>query len=75
MPRDRAHGEYAAAAVARGIPTLQEFFGLRLARRVASESGHADVVAGNNVLAHVPNLNDFVAGMRCTAEAGWRRHV
>jgi SAM-dependent methyltransferase len=53
----------AAAAVARGIPTLQEFFGLDVARRVAAESGHADLVAGNNVLAHVPDLNDFVAGI------------
>ncbi len=53
----------AAAAIARGIPTLQQFFGLDLARRVASESGLADLVAGNNVLAHVPNLNDFVAGV------------
>ena len=53
----------AAAALARGIPTLQQFFGLETARRVAAESGHADVVAGNNVLAHVPNLNDFVAGI------------
>ncbi len=56
-------GSTAAAALTRGIPTLQEFFGLELARRVAAESGHADVVAGNNVLAHVPNLNDFVAGI------------
>ena len=53
----------AAAAIAKGIPTLQEFFGLALARRVAAEHGHADLVAGNNVLAHVPNLNDFVAGI------------
>jgi len=53
----------AAAALARGIPTRQEFFGLALARRVAAEAGRADVVAGNNVLAHVPDLNDFVAGI------------
>lgn len=53
----------AAAALARGIPTLQEFFGLERARQIAAESGQADVVAGNNVLAHVPDLNDFVAGI------------
>ncbi|MEZ5564345.1 MAG: class I SAM-dependent methyltransferase [Gammaproteobacteria bacterium] len=53
----------AAAAIARGIPTRQEFFGLETARRIAAESGEADVVAGNNVLAHVPDLNDFVAGI------------
>jgi len=53
----------AAAAVAKGIPTLQEFFGLALARRLVAESGAADLVAGNNVLAHVPDLNDFVAGI------------
>ncbi|MEO7387610.1 MAG: methyltransferase domain-containing protein, partial [Gammaproteobacteria bacterium] len=53
----------AAAAVAKGIPTLQEFFGLAVARRVVAEYGQADLVAGNNVLAHVPNLNDFVTGI------------
>jgi SAM-dependent methyltransferase len=53
----------AAAALAKGVPTLQEFFGVGLARRVAREQGRADLVCGNNVLAHVPDLNDFVAGV------------
>ena len=50
----------ASAALAKGIPTLQEFFGTRLAGRVAGEHRRADVIAGNNVLAHVPDLNDFL---------------
>jgi len=53
----------AAAALARGIPTIQEFFGLDRARKIVAEHGKADVVAGNNVLAHVPDLNDFMAGI------------
>lgn len=53
----------AAAALARGIPTVQAFFGLERARQIVADSGQADVVAGNNVLAHVPGLNDFVAGI------------
>jgi SAM-dependent methyltransferase len=54
----------AAAAIAKGIPTLTEFFGVALARRIASEHGEADLVVGNNVLAHVPDINDFVEGIR-----------
>ncbi|MFN8224457.1 MAG: class I SAM-dependent methyltransferase [Gaiellales bacterium] len=53
----------AAVAVQNGIPTLVEFFGRRLAESIASESA-ADLLVGNNVLAHVPDLNDFVAGMK-----------
>jgi SAM-dependent methyltransferase len=53
----------ARAATARGIPTVVEFFGKRLAERLRSEHGAADLVLGNNVLAHVPDLNDFVAGV------------
>ncbi len=54
----------AAAAIAKGIPTVSEFFGVRLAARLAAEHGAADLVVGNNVLAHVPDINDFVAGAR-----------
>ena len=54
----------AAAAVARGIPTLNEFFTEDLARRLASEGRVADVIHANNVLAHVPDPNGFVAGIR-----------
>ncbi len=53
----------ATAAIARGVPTVQEFFGTRLAARLRAEHGAADLVLGNNVLAHVPDLNDFVAGV------------
>jgi SAM-dependent methyltransferase len=53
----------AAVAVERGIPTIVKFFGCELAESLASEST-ADLLVGNNVLAHVPDLNDFVAGMR-----------
>jgi SAM-dependent methyltransferase len=53
----------AEAARARGIPTLTEFFGVDLAKRVAAAEGQADLVIGNNVIAHVPDLNDFVAGV------------
>lgn len=53
----------AAAARAKGIPTFVEFFGLSLANRLVSEGYRADLIIGNNVLAQVPDLNDFVAGM------------
>lgn len=53
----------AAAAVAKGIPTLVKFFGADTARAVVMERGRADLLLGNNVLAHVPDLNDFVRGM------------
>ena len=53
----------AEVARKKNIPTLVEFFGLDLARRLASEGKRADLIIGNNVLAQVPDLNDFVAGM------------
>jgi SAM-dependent methyltransferase len=53
----------AVAAEERGVPTLVEFFGAELARRLVRERGHADLVLGNNVLAQVPDLNDFVEGV------------
>jgi SAM-dependent methyltransferase len=54
-----------AAAVARerGIPTVARFFGASAAGDLRSEHGPADLLVGNNVLAHVPDLNDFVAGL------------
>jgi SAM-dependent methyltransferase len=54
----------AVEAEARGVPTLVEFFGVDLARRLAAEGRRADLVAGNNVLAQVHDLNGFVAGLR-----------
>ncbi len=53
----------AAAAEKIGVPTLVEFFGETLARALARGGRSADLIIGNNVLAHVPRLNDFVAGI------------
>jgi SAM-dependent methyltransferase len=53
----------ARAAIEKGIPTEVRFFGADTARELAAER-HADLLVGNNVLAHVPDLNDFVAGMK-----------
>jgi SAM-dependent methyltransferase len=53
----------AIAAEERGVSTLVEFFGVELAERLAAEGRQADLVLGNNVLAQVPDLNDFVAGV------------
>ena len=52
----------AEAARAKGIEIVEEFFGQELAARLASEGRQADLIAANNVLAHVPDINDFVAG-------------
>ncbi|MDA9491939.1 class I SAM-dependent methyltransferase [Bradyrhizobium sp. CCBAU 11361] len=61
----------AAVARAKGIPTRVEFFGERAARTLRREGLRADLLIGNNVLAHVPNLNDFVKGMSLLlADAG-----
>lgn len=54
----------ARAAEQKGIPTLVEFFGESLARRLITQRAKADLILGNNVLAHVPDLNDFVRGMK-----------
>ena len=48
----------------RGIPTIEEFFGRDLAERLAVEGRFADIIHANNVLAHVPDLNGVLAGMR-----------
>jgi C-methyltransferase C-terminal domain/Putative zinc binding domain/Methyltransferase domain len=53
----------AQVAIDKGIPCLTEFFGVELATRLAAEGRRADLIAGNNVLAQVPDLNDFVGGM------------
>jgi SAM-dependent methyltransferase len=54
----------AKAAIEKGIPTRIEFFGVAAARRLVQDSLQADLLLGNNVLAHVPDINDFVAGMK-----------
>jgi hypothetical protein len=53
----------AQVAIDKGIPTRVEFFGEEAARALVAEGGRADLVAGNNVLAQVPDLNSFVAGI------------
>jgi hypothetical protein len=52
----------ADAAELLGIPVLREFFGEKLGRRLADEEKQADLIIGNNVYAHVPDINDFTAG-------------
>jgi SAM-dependent methyltransferase len=54
----------AKAAVEKGVPTLVRFFGTRLANEFAVANRSADLVLGNNVLAQVPDLNDFVEGLK-----------
>lgn len=46
-----------------GIPVLEQFFGLALGHQLTKQGKSADLVIGNNVLAHVPDINDFVAGL------------
>ncbi len=53
----------AKIATEKGVPTLVEFFGDTLARRLVSEGRRPDLIASANVLAHVPDINDFVAGV------------
>jgi SAM-dependent methyltransferase len=60
----------AKAAEAIGVPTLQEFFGKRLGERLAREGRSADLILGNNVFAHVPDINDFTAGLRAVLKPG-----
>jgi hypothetical protein len=59
----------ASHALAKGIPTEIAFFGRATASRLASAGGAADLIVANNVLAHVPDLNDFVAGIEILLQA------
>jgi SAM-dependent methyltransferase len=54
----------AVVARSKGIPTITQFFGAEFARGYRAKVRSADLVLGNNVLAHVPDINDFVAGFR-----------
>ncbi|MGA9061086.1 MAG: class I SAM-dependent methyltransferase [Terracidiphilus sp.] len=54
----------AKAAIKKGVPTLVRFFGTEVARELVAEGRMADLVIGNNVLAQVPSLNDFVEGLQ-----------
>lgn len=54
----------AKAAETKGIETLVDFFGSHFAKKIIKERGKQDLILGNNVLAHVPNINDFVKGLK-----------
>jgi len=54
----------ANVAMQKGIPTLIKFFGKKTAKELVNDGKQADLLIGNNVLAHVPNLNDFVSGLK-----------
>jgi 2-polyprenyl-3-methyl-5-hydroxy-6-metoxy-1,4-benzoquinol methylase len=60
----------AGAAQKIGVPTLVEFFGERLAKELKNGGRQADLIIANNVLAHVPQLNDFVAGIAVLLKPG-----
>lgn len=53
----------AAVAIQKGIPTEVQFLGVQTAREIVAKHSQCDLLAGNNVLAHVPDLNDFVGGL------------
>jgi hypothetical protein len=59
----------AKVAVEKGVPTLVRFFGVQVAKELASQGRCADLVLGNNVLAQVPDLNDFVEGLKILMKA------
>lgn len=56
--------ETALHAEANGVPTVQEFFGIDLAKRLEKRYSKADLIIGNNVYAHVPDINDFTLGIK-----------
>ncbi|MGE5145579.1 MAG: methyltransferase domain-containing protein [Candidatus Eiseniibacteriota bacterium] len=62
-------GNVAHEAMAKGIPTIVRFFGVDTARGLVAQGHQADLLIGNNVLAHVPNLNDFVGGLKIVLAA------
>lgn len=60
----------ADASVKLGIPVLREFFGEQLGARLAQEGRQADLIVGNNVYAHVPDINDFTKGLKAALKPG-----
>lgn len=60
----------AAAAEAQGVPTLREFFSAPVAQRVAGERRRADLIIGNNVYAHVPDINGFTQALKILLAPG-----
>lgn len=60
----------ASAAEKIGVPVLREFFGEALGKRLVDEGRRADLVVGNNVYAHVPDINDFTKGLKAALKPG-----
>ncbi|HQX42608.1 MAG TPA: class I SAM-dependent methyltransferase, partial [Niabella sp.] len=60
----------AEAAAKKGIESVVDFFGVRLATELAGQQRKADLLLGNNVLAHVPDIKDFVGGMKIILKQG-----
>jgi SAM-dependent methyltransferase len=60
----------AEAAEKLGIPVLREFFGVQVAKKLTTENRKADLIIGNNVYAHVPDINDFTAGLKEALKKG-----
>jgi SAM-dependent methyltransferase len=60
----------ADAAERLGIPVLREFFGEFLGKRIAEENRQADLIIGNNVYAHLPDINDFTSGLKAALKPG-----
>ncbi len=60
----------AAAAEKLGIPVMREFFGDALSRELVHQGKKADLIVGNNVYAHVPDINDFTLGLKATLKLG-----
>ncbi len=59
----------ASAAEKLGIPVMREFFGQSLGKKLASNHQQADLIVGNNVYAHVPDINDFTRGLKAVLKA------
>ena len=60
----------AEAAKQLGIPVLREFFGEALGQQLTQQGKQADLIAGNNVYAHVPDINDFTNGLKAALKSG-----
>jgi len=60
----------AEAAEKLGIPVLRKFFGEELGKQLAAEGQRADLIVGNNVIAHVPDINDFTRGLNAALKPG-----
>ena len=60
----------AQVAISKGIETVIEFFGTNFAKSLVNKGVKADLLLGNNVLAHVPDINDFVGGMKIALNTG-----